>query len=188
MKNKIECMIDIETLAVPENVPAGVAVEVVQIAAVLFDENGIHDEINLFPREGNGLADPETVRWWMTLPVPAWLDERNDADCPEALASMAGCLKVLAAFVGPGRPVWSKGGFDLDILQHHAALERLPRLWEYWQRRDLRTVMKEMDYTLNVSAEHDALVDARQQVADLLEFRRILRAAELEPELAEVVA
>lgn len=183
---KYEIMIDLETLAVPEDLPAGMLVEVVEIGAVKFGPDGIEDDIHLFPREGNGLCSAGTVSWWMKQPhVPKWLDVRMDAECPEALPSMAECLKKLAAFIGGyNSVVWSKGGFDLKILGDHFSANQLARPWQYYSCRDLRTLMKDCGVAQPYeTVAHDALEDAKAQVELLRTCRRVIA-----PGLAEMAS
>lgn len=171
---KTEYMIDIETLAVPESLPAGALVEVVEIAAVKFCGDKILDEILLYPMEGNGLCSADTVLFWMRRDQrPQWLIGRMEAESPEELPSMENCLKVLRAFLGDHRRViWSKGRFDMDILGAHYAANQMPRPWEYYNLRDLRTAMKEAEVAQPYGqVTHNALEDARMQVELLSDCR-----------------
>lgn len=185
-----EIMIDIETLGIPEEIPKGYLMEVTHIGAVKFGPDGIEDEEEWFPAEGNGLATGGTVTFWLQqilqrgageVRVPRWAYERMDAHSTrdarsgfKALASMKTCLEGLTRFIGMNKPVvWSKGGFDLDILLDHYGANQLVCPWRYYEQRDLRTVMKECGVSRSYEdAVHDALVDARDQVGLLMECRQ----------------
>ena len=169
-----EIMIDIETLAVPEKLPAGALVEVCQIGVVLFNGPDVMEQLNLFPHEGNGLCSADTVRWWMDQELkPEWVQRRRDGDT----RPMAECLRELQRMVGYPSPwIWSKGGFDTEILRCHFAAARMATPWAYKHVRDLRTVLKEAEVTVCPAAvQHDALEDARGQVAQLHQAREKIR-------------
>lgn len=182
---KTEIMIDIETLAVPEELPRGYVPEVVEIGAVKFRGDEIIDELPLlFPAEGNGLCTAETVTFWFQqvlgsyivggpVRMPQWVYERVQAESPEALPSMGMCLQMLTDFIGYDPvPIWSKGKFDLNILWSHYGAKKLVCPWKYYQCRDLRTMMKECGVAGNYEdVAHDALVDARDQVGYLAKCR-----------------
>lgn len=168
---KTEIMIDLETLGVPESLPAGALVEVVEIGAVRFGPDGIEDELHVFPAEGNGLCSADTVGWWMKAThKPGWLLER---DGQVELPDMEACLKALTAFIGYEKlNIWSKGGFDLDILWGHYSARRLVCPWKYFQRRELRSVMKECGvHQPYETVAHGALADSVKQVELLRECR-----------------
>lgn len=170
-----EIMIDIETLAVPERLPKGFLVEVVEIGAVKFGPHGIEDEMEiLFPRPGNGLCEALTVQFWMTRPtVPSWLDARVSAGKPERMPDMRQCLEKLTRFIGGYKAVvWSKGAFDLRILREHYTANHMGCPWQYYNERDLRTVMKEAGVARPYEqVSHNALDDCIQQVGSLLRCR-----------------
>jgi len=170
-----EIMIDIETLAVPDSLPPGALVEVTEIAALEFPQpDGKLRTCLLYPREGNGLCSADTVSWAMRRPAtPAWLDARTDADCPEALPDMTFCLQALTRYIGGGSPVlWAKGAFDFQILEAHYRACGLTVPWEYWQLRDLRTIIKEAGVRVDHSrVAHNALEDCVAQVRQLMQAR-----------------
>lgn len=176
-----EIMIDIETLAVPEDLPPGRLVEVVQIAAIKTGLNGIEDTINLFPAQDNGLCSASTVTFWLqqlNTPGrhPQWMHHRTSAESPETLPSMKTCLQSLTRFIGTsGATIWSKGSFDLQILLDHYTAHQLLCPWRYYQQRDLRTLMKECGISRPYTdTQHDALADAQDQLQRLLECRECI--------------
>lgn len=176
-----EIMIDIETLGVPEDLPAGYRVEVVEIGVVKFrDGQPLDHGLLLFPRVGNGLCCASTAAWWMKQAVkrgelPAWARERLEAERFETLPDMGSCLEMVRDYIGGyDMPVWSKGAFDLPILKQHFAACQLVLPWQYWNERDLRTMVKEARLDDRGRATHTALEDARVQVRLLNEARAAL--------------
>jgi len=147
--NEDEFMLDLETGAVPESLPADTLVEVVEIGLVRFRETEVIDRLRLFPAVGNGLcsADTDHLFWMRRLaegePVPEWLRNRLD----NRVTPMEECLRAVTKFIGwQGKPnIWTKGAFDLPILACHLAAARMPCPWKYWHARDLRTFIKEAD-------------------------------------------
>lgn len=170
-----EFMIDIETGALPHTIPPGMLIEVKEIAVVQFDDEGIHNRLQLFPAIGNGLCDGDTELWWIKQllekdGVPEWVQARLSNN----VTPMSECLKQLTRFIGfEGRPrIWTKGAFDLPILEAHLAAERMPAVWKYHQHRDLRTVLKEAAVVVNYEdTTHNALEDCIAQVEQLREAR-----------------
>lgn len=172
---KTEIMIDLETLAVPEDLAPGALVEVVEIGVVRFLRDGTMPDLGMlfFPREGNGQCSAATARWWMNQPEPEWLRVRNEAESPETLPGMQMCLAMLTRYIADFKAVvWSKGAFDLRILAAHYAAQGMPCPWLYHQCRDLRTAMKEAGVMQPYeTVAHSALEDARDQVRLLRECR-----------------
>lgn len=170
----INFMIDIETLDTAEQA------YVYEIGIVAFGAATVYEVLGekhiLVGKKGQEFRriSPDTLQWAM-----------NTEGRMEALAkSMKAGLTVseasaeLKAFVeaqskGHGmKTYWSKGNFDYPILKSLFAMETNPLTWQYYQVRELRTLLKFYTDELGLKIEenknsHDALEDAKNQV-DLL--------------------
>lgn len=169
-------VIDIETLAVPERLPPGMLVEVVQVGVVVLGNNLEVLETREWNVQPNGACDESTVRWALELAVarrmvPEWVEARREGTA----WSMENVLGEIAVLWGRGKEacgeVWSKGAFDVEILrQHYGALRRFCP-WKYHEARDLRTLMKSCGVhgKLYDEVAHTALADAMAEAEDLRE-------------------
>lgn len=176
-------MLDLETLATPDDLRPGELVEITEIGAVFFDaaSGDIFREFQLFPKPGNGTCSVDTVQFWMRQIEegrrPAWMTERNTPR-NEKLWDMERCLNLIATLCREMnvREVWCKGmDFDLSILRAHYAARGMPTPWHFAAKRDLRTLMK----CCGVSAPygsvcHDSLQDCRDQIGQLMQCRKML--------------
>jgi len=176
-----DIMIDLETLAVPEEIPRGSLVEVVEIGAVKFNDSGeILEQLIIHPKPCNGLCSAGTVQFWMNQIEEKGMPEfYRKRQAPEKLPSMKEALQELTRFIGGFHSeIWSKGGFDLQILSAHYAENQLIRPWQYFKQRDLRSVMKFAGvFSTHGNVSHNALEDARAQVELLMECRGKLAGA-----------
>ncbi len=168
-----DIMIDLETLGTCNNSA------ILTIGACRFDietgEIGQTFQIGIEP-ENNldyGEIDPQTVLWWMVQTVSAKAEilntlRDNAEPIDVALDMMSEVLKISNDSI-----MWSNGAtFDLVILR--SAYKRTKSIcpWEYWQERDVRTIVdlgrrlhdfdpkKQMPF---VGTEHNALDDAVHQ-------------------------
>jgi hypothetical protein len=174
-------VLDIETLALPELLPPGMLVDVVQVGLVVLGDNLEVLERREWNVQPNGVSDENTVRWWMNMMLerrkkPEWLRSRNAGSGMD----MDRVLKEITLLYGVGddrcREVWSKGVFDTDILAaHFGAVKRfLP--WRYHEVRDLRTLMKACGVSGKLYDEvaHEGLADALAEAEELRECFALL--------------
>lgn len=177
-------ILDIETLAVPEDLPAGVLVDVVQVGVVLCAG---HDLEIIDRRQWNvlpcGLGQDSTIRFWMKQAekwhLPEWalarMPDRDRSPRVMGAVPMDTVLRELQVLWGVGDEkcgeVWSKGSFDVDILQTHFAACGLRPPWRYYQARDLRTLMKVCGVKglPHGIVDHEGLADAIAETAELRE-------------------
>lgn len=168
-------VIDIETLAVPEKLPPGMLVDVVQVGVVVLG----YDLEVLATREWNvkpnGVCEESTVRWAMELAVarrmvPEWVPARGRGGNAWSMASV---LREIAVLWGAGDEacgeVWSKGAFDVEILRQHFGALGMFCPWKYHEARDLRTLMKACGVSGKLYDEvaHEALADALAEAGEL---------------------
>ena len=181
-------MIDLETLAVPESLPPGMLVDVGDVGVVVMDS-----DLNIVDSRGwavlcCGCASSDTSLWWMGLcaergRLPNWaLARLPDGKRPKDVLPAVPMRDPLVTIAELWRKwnckeVWSKGGFDLDILRGHYAAQRMLCPWQYYRARDLRSVMKFLGVTVEAAkVSHDAMDDAADQVQALRRCRVAARA------------
>lgn len=161
-------MLDIETLG---HKPGSVIFE---IGACVFDAKGIHQEFSTYIKpsscEAAGLkCDSSTVAWWLKQKNPGVIEHAETmGDTIEA------ALAKLSEFIRGAAEIWANSpNFDICLLEAAYAACKMPRPWAYWNLQDLRTIRA---WTKTKKSDqpkvHRALVDARQQVMDLLEIER----------------
>lgn len=160
-------MIDIETLG---RRPGGVIWEV---GAVVFDlESGMEGayfdrRIDVADAVAEGLEiEPETALWWQ---------ERGDVRRHGA-DTLRRVLSEFVEFVNDAdtEAVWSWGmDFDFPILTHALNLVEMGPPWNYWEKRDARTVWH-LAYgdARRPSRGHVAVDDCRAAVEDLRDALR----------------
>lgn len=154
-------MVDIETVGLdPDSA-------IVSIGAVGFDRHGTYDtfevNIDLVSAQEEGLTlDAHTL-------LDFWLDQ--DEVVREALYGGVSLPNALSQFVvwmnesGPDE-IWANSpAFDCVILEHALDAVGIEVPWDYYQRRDLRT-LDSLPFEVDVrrqGVEHTALADARYQ-------------------------
>ncbi len=161
MQNCNHAMIDLETLG------QGYDAAFVSIGACLFNPDtgeigskyyrrvDWHDAIKA------GSVDAATIKWWLDQSSEA----RKELLKPGIPLSIM--LTELSAWLSKGVQVWGNGAtFDIAILEH-AYQGQEP--WEYWQVRDVRTVVEmakgivSKDDVEREGVAHNALDDAVYQ-------------------------
>ena len=176
-------VIDIETLAVPEKLPPGMLVEVVEVGLVVLGDDLEVLEKREWAVAPNGVCEESTVRWAMELAVkkgvmPIWAEIRE----VNRAWSMEAVLREIAVLwsLHECREVWSKGAFDVDLLRQHYGALKMFCPWKYHEARDLRTLMKAcgvkgLPYD---EVAHTALADALAEAEDLRECLRLTACRE----------
>ena len=163
-------MIDIETLA------TGADAHIVSIGALLFNpDTGEHGQQLHLRLNKNGQnrrkVCPDTVAWWMKQSTEAQQELLG-----EPRISLQDALKKLAQFVPRGCEVWSKGGFDDQILMHayqYTYMDGVWPPWKYWQWNDGRTIAKQfkgtpLEQPKHTGVAHNALDDCIFQASWLV--------------------
>lgn len=169
-------MLDIETLGITDDAV------ILEIGAECFDpvtrERGPMFSRAVDPVAQRGRTiDAATLVWWHAdaarrQTFGAYLVAKNARSLDMALAELADFFTVNVA---EGAEVWTKGAFDLRLLDHAFAGGWSESPWHYWQARELRTVMKLAGLTKQPVA-HSALEDAVVQVNELFRALNALRA------------
>lgn len=156
-------MIDIETLGINPNAP------IISIGAVDSDGNVFHEYLDIQSQlEKGALVDWSTVHWWM---------QQDDAARDKLQEFGTSAEEVLRRFIDAYKwkdmEVWCNGlNFDLPIIE--SAFRRFGILppWQYYNCRDFRT-LKKLYPSVSLprpAVAHDALEDAKAQMAGLLEL------------------
>jgi hypothetical protein len=151
----MDIMIDIETLGLAPNSA------VLQIGAVKFNLYGdgiigkpflvsIDREYYDFPDAY--FVDPKTEAWWQEQPEAA--QKALTQNLLETPAEAEDALRRWMRFSGFVRGddtiscVWSQGYLDVMCLEHVASESSKRPLWEFYQVRDSRTMIREMTRNL----------------------------------------
>lgn len=117
-----------------------------------------------------------TVAWWMGQ------SDKARESITKGLLTQRAVVETFHAFVTKYLDkeegmVWSKGNLDILVMEDLFRVYNLPCPWQYWQVRDLRTLLWVSDPNLDrVGVEHDALDDARFQ---LIQFTESLNKIEI---------
>ncbi|MDM3001251.1 MULTISPECIES: 3'-5' exonuclease [Citrobacter] len=166
-------MIDLETM---DNKPTSA---IASIGAVFFDpETGemgeqFYQRVSLDSCVEHGLTmGAGTVLWWMRQDSEARSELLND-ECMDLPMSLVSLEEFVTFHSDPGHvQVWGNGAaFDNVILRNAAKCCGYAPLWDYWNDRDVRTVV-ELSKTLGLNVrsiikfegvKHHALYDAIHQ-------------------------
>ncbi|AFC22384.1 exonuclease [Vibrio phage CP-T1] len=160
-------MIDLETMGNKSNAP------IIAIGAVYFDpktgQTGkeFYSEVSLESSVDLGAKpDPSTILWWLGQSDAARAKFTNNKNAPHIIL----VLQQFAEFMNTRNvKPWGNGaGFDLGILGNAYDLANMVRPWEFWNERDVRTIVdldtrnhKKMPFD---GIPHYALDDAKHQV------------------------
>lgn len=175
----VGAMLDLETLAVPEELPPGSLVEVTEIGLVLYDLATYETRLTLRAfLSPNGQASHGTLHWWFQRfangHIPDWYRARDQ----KQTLSMDSCLENISKILQASAPheCWSRGAFDWQILQSHFAANRMHAPWRFYQLRELRTLHLEVDPKHKPPpAPHNALEDALEQVRLLARLKNQIK-------------
>ena len=171
----VHVMVDLETMGKKPNAP------IVSIGAVLFDpETGILGEtfyavVSLESAVSWGAEiDPSTVIWWLKQSSEARSAIANDdvIKLDDALLMFTDFIEENVTGGRKKAQVWGNGAtFDNTILRSSFDLACLDCPWDYWNDRDVRT-MVELGKTIGFDPKiaipfegdrHNALADAQHQ-------------------------
>lgn len=162
-------MIDIETLGIK---PTSA---VIQMGFVAFHHENCETKIdyevqfNIEPKywlEKNRTVDSETIAWWF---------KQSDEARTNLFGEGRSMIEVLAQtnilmggyLNNENSCIWSKGGFDIVILENLFESYGFDCPWKYWQTRDLRTLLAltNVDFKREKNnIAHNALDDVRFQL------------------------
>ena len=172
MTNRIDVMIDLETMGLGTNAP------ILSIGAVAFRAFGeglgatFHQGISLEDSMASGRQPTaSTILWWLQQDDAARKQVRhkceNGGTMGEALLGFAEWMKSL----GGELYVWGNGAnFDISILEQAYLDAGMRTPWGYRNVRCFRTVMSEFgddsDW-VKPTVAHDALADAEAQARTL---------------------
>ena len=162
-------MLDLETMGTASNSA------IIAIGACYFDTvtgelgDEFYREVNLkSANDCGGVIDPSTVIWWMNQSD----DARNKFAKNNKAGHIMTVLAELSTWFKDGSIVWGNGSsFDNTILRNAYERSSLNAPWEFWNDRDVRTIV---DLGLSVGVRRDqfifdgvahyALDDAKHQV------------------------
>lgn len=171
----VHVMVDLETMGKKPNAP------IVSIGAVLFDpETGILGEtfyavVSLESAVSWGAEiDPSTVIWWLKQSSEARSAIANDdvIKLDDALLMFTDFIEENVTGGRKKAQVWGNGAtFDNTILRSSFDLACLDCPWDYWNDRDVRTMVElgkavGFDPKTSIPFEgdrHNALADAKHQ-------------------------
>lgn len=167
--------LDIETLSISNDAT------VVSIGATFFDLSGpksnpFYMGIDLTDPTSIGAVDVSTVLWWLQQDS----DIRHREFFAEPRMPLPRALVFLNSWISaaPNALIWTKGNFDVPILNHSFARCGITPLWNFRQIRDFRTLkyvgeLMGMKFE-NVSGRHSALHDAINQASDAARILSVL--------------
>jgi len=174
-----DLMIDIETLD-KKNTAC-----IVSIGACEFDINTgergkeFYQVIEIEPNE-NQTISIDTMLWWMKQSKEAqsvFSEKQEKFSLEEALDSFKYCFgndKKDFEFDKYER-IWSKGNFDIPILENAFDSLDFKTPWKYWQICDMRTVNRLAGIKFKKENSHNALEDCYNQVNQLVESLKLLK-------------
>lgn len=183
MLNVVDVMLDLETLG---TVPGSV---VISIGASSTAPEDVSDatsmsreflcKISIASALHAGLvADPDTLSWWRKQPLKVWQEVTdNGGDLAFVLGEFADWLAALrkgpdSSKTGTKLRLWGDAAsFDLTLLACAYRAVHMPVPWHYQEEfcyRTLRTILASEKPRSKV--QHDALSDARAQLAHLQEM------------------
>jgi hypothetical protein len=176
-----DIMIDLETLDL------GPQSAVIAVGAVMFDPMTGHTGAEFYakirPDDAMlyGTHTQDTLEWW---------GRQDPAARAEAFGGVISSWVICDAFRGfvlgngPGVRPWGNGAtFDVSILEHLFKVHGLPAPWDFWDVRDVRTVVDMGERLRGCQAKkmpfqgmaHKALDDARHQARYVTEIFQQLR-------------
>lgn len=172
-------MIDLETL---DDAPTAA---IIAIGAVRFDPETSHLASGLYYRVDwesameRGTVSASAIKWWMKQSKAARLEVIKPG------MSLDAALEKLANFVDVDDRVWGNGAtYDVSILEHAYGHGNAP--WEFWNVRDVRTVV-DLAHHIGISKPriddedaHHALKDAEHQAKYVSEMWQALTGKGME--------
>lgn len=167
--------LDIETLGTSNEAT------IVSIGATFFDTEGVKSNpfymgIELTHPDSKRAVDLDTVLWWLQQDS----DIRHREFFAEPRMPLPRTLVFLNSWLtaAPNALIWTKGNFDIPILEHAYARCGMVPLWNFRQIRDFRTlkhigILMNMTFE-NASGRHSALHDAINQANDAARILKLI--------------
>lgn len=164
-------MIDLETLGNKPDAP------IAAIGAVFFDPSTANLGASFYTRVDfatdvsvGAKIDPETIKWWMKQSGAARAEL-----CGDGSLTIQNALTALSCFLARDElQIWGNGAsFDCVILRAAYVRTSLKTPWQYWNDRDVRTIV-EIGRAIGIDPKdelqfngtrHNALADAVHQAA-----------------------
>lgn len=184
-ENAQHIMIDIETWGLDSKSV------ICSIGAVVFNKDGIGDDQfyveNLSIKDQVGLfartINPDTVRWWMGQSDESRKCFSKNESYGSGLVSFCSWIKKASdtsfydleedTIKDPTCFIWSKGSFDINILEDAIRTYPLGIPWHYRNVVDLRTLSLLIQPNVDHSGvAHNALDDARNQALQGIDILR----------------
>lgn len=158
-------MIDIETLGRRNDA----AIREVGLVAFRYDGSIIATrQLSLHPyawSKNCRTFTGETIQWLVEEGFIA-----KDLNCPSYECLLDSIDKFFSNHIDEGSFVWSKGHMDLEVLKDLYETFDRPLPWEFWQPRDLRTILDFVPSAKKLAPNaqpHRAVGDAVYQVNQL---------------------
>lgn len=177
MEDCLHISLDIETLGIKPGC------KVLSIGACVVGTPESYFYTELCPSFQAGEEDKATLDWWYEQPggrdflVQCQFGGRG----LPAFTKLAEWLEEVAVPHKPMR-IWTRGQFDLPILEWHYRANSLEVPWHYWEGMDLRTALA-MFPRISVPRDphafpaHHALADARYQALCVTQVIREVSAS-----------
>lgn len=184
-------MIDIETW---DTAPTAV---IRAIAVVGFDLDGATKELFVIDCrhtvdeqiQAGRTTSVETAKWWagQRIPLDAALAQtreiaNTDVYMPSNLAVLLENLWFATHNVDADTRVWSRGHFDIAILEHLLASSGKPIPWRHSQVRDVRT-LNELVPPVKAALPHHPLSDCLAQIQQVCAALKLAPAAMHDPNI-----
>lgn len=173
-------MIDNETLATTADaVILSIGAVRFDLASGQIDDEGFYVSISVDSNMELGRRISEdTLLWWLKQPAAA---QQVFFEPKETLPD---ALEKLSDWIGTDdHEIWSNGAdFDIPMLAHAYTQVGMEIPWKFWNARCFRSWKslpgaKNIKFPPTQGIKHNALVDARNQAAMLIEINKTLFAA-----------
>lgn len=180
MIKQTHIVIDLETMGKGPNAPIAAIGAVVVRDAQPLDEfyRRIDLESAMIPHWKRE-ADASTIQWWLQQSAEARAEidgSQPSSNIIPALEELAGWMAIYAT--ARDAIVWGNGSsFDNVILRSAYSELSHPTPWQFWNDRDLRTILALYPEAKSVGAfegtKHHALHDARHEAKQLCKALRL---------------
>lgn len=179
-------MIDIETLG------TDLGSVILEVGLVAFHNRGLvaTHQVSLDIEESKAKGFTEsaaTLKWWFDqggIPM----------EVIDTMKPVINCLQEITKFIQYHRNskpditrIWTRGNFDLPMLERYYQAYHLRAPWAYYEHRELRTALDVLGAPVKQPyTEHQALGDALSQVTQLQTARQNISQETYEKEYAQV--
>lgn len=156
----VNYMIDIETLGT-RNTSVILSIGICTFGSPDLNKECMYHQLNykMFPTSTYEFTtDEDTKEWWKAQPEQTW----REATCG-TLAPIVSLGMISSVLAKTNAIVWTKGNFDLPILEHAFNFYGVPVPWTFRNTRDFRTIKAlwpALNLTPDPNAAHSAIYDA----------------------------